>query len=224
MSSNQVTLVRQKKAKKKGRPKNKVTKLAQDVAMLKKELISDVEKKNLYISFAASVVDSNGLMSGVVNSVTQGDGVEERIGRAIKCSGIDFRYHLTANSAVTAAALRVIVIIDKTNSITTAADLLYAGAGFTLGTSRAPMSFYNRNNRETFTILYDKLHDFDYATGDFQVYEKVNIKNPHITKFVDDSALVTENAIRVFAISDQPSAGPAQPAIEWVMSYYYTDL
>ena len=36
MSSNQVTLVRQKKAKKKGRPKNKVAKLVQDVAKLKK--------------------------------------------------------------------------------------------------------------------------------------------------------------------------------------------
>ena len=72
--------------------------------------------------------------------------------------------------------------------------------------------------------FYDKLHDFDYATGDFQVYEKVNLRENHITKFVDDSALVTENAIRVFAISDQPLAAAARPSIEWVMTYYYTDM
>jgi len=60
MSSNQVTLVRKKKPKKASRPKNKVTRLAKDVAMLKKELISDVERKNLYISFAATQIDNNG--------------------------------------------------------------------------------------------------------------------------------------------------------------------
>jgi len=114
MSSNQVTLVRKKKPKKASRPKNKVTRLAKDVAMLKKELISDVERKNLYISFAATQIDNNGTMSAVANSIIQGDGIYERIGRAVKCSGIDFRYHLTANSPTVAAAMRVIVILDKT--------------------------------------------------------------------------------------------------------------
>lgn len=224
MSSNQVTLVRKKKPKKAHRPKNKVTRLAKDVAMLKKELITEVERKNLYVSFAPTLIDDSGVMSAVANSITQGDGVFERIGRAVKCSGIDFRYHITANSAVTAAAMRVIVVLDRDNALTTTADLLYASGGFTVGTSRAPMSYYNRNNRNTFTILYDKLHDFDYASGDFQVYEKVNIREDHICKFVDDSALVTENAIRVFMISDQPLAAAARPGIEWVMAYYYTDM
>jgi len=225
MSSNQVTLVRQKRHRKRGRrPKNKVSKLVRDVAKIKKELITDIERKNLYINFGPLAIDNSGTMSVVANSVTQGDGVAERIGRSIKCSGIDFRYHVTANSAATAASMRVIVILDKTNALVQAADILYNGAGFTLGTSRACMSFYNRNNRNDFVVLYDKLHDFDFATGDFQVYEKINIKNHHTTKFVDDSALVAENAIRVFCISDQPLAGAARPTIEWVMSYYYTDM
>jgi len=203
--------------------RTKVTRLAKDVAMLKKELISDVERKNLYISFAATQIDNNGTMSAVANSIIQGDGIYERIGRAVKCSGIDFRYHLTANSPTVAAAMRVIVILDKTNSISTSADLLHADPTFTLGNSRACMSYYNRNNRETFTVLYDKMHDFDYATGDFQVYERVSLRENHVTKFVDDSALITENAIRVFAISDQGLASAARPTIEWVMAYYYTD-
>jgi len=224
MSTNAVTLVRQRKPRKKAmKPKNKVAKLSRDVAKIKKELATDIERKNLYVNFGPLAIDNSGTMSAVSNSITQGDGVAERIGRAVKCSGMDFRYHVTANSAVTAASMRVIVILDKTNALVQAADILYAGAGFTLGTSRACMSFYNRNNRNDFVVLYDKLHDFDFSTGDFQAYEKVNIKSNHITKYVDDSALVTENAIRVFCISDQPLAGAARPTIEWVMSYYYTD-
>lgn len=202
-------------------------KLKKDVSMLKKQVISNVEVKNDYISFPLQQIDWDGAITTPVQTISQGVDVDARIGRSLRCKGIDFRYHVGANNnnpTFTGNAIRVVVVLDHDASLTQTSDLMYNGlAGFTVGTSRAPLSFYNRNNRPQFTILHDKIHEFDYASGNLQQYEKVTLKTKHKVTYVDNSTLVAENAIRVFMISDKPVAAGDRPYIEWVMNYYYTD-
>jgi len=223
---NATTLVRQKSSRRRKRtPKSdhgKILKLAGEVSKLKK-VVNDTEIKNDYINFDQTQIDYNGSITTPVNAITQGVDVDARIGRSIQCHGIDFRYRVEQNTTAQ-NSIRVIVVLDKDASLTQTADLLYNGlAGFTVGSRRAPLSFYNRNNRSQFTILYDKIHDFDQVTGDCQAYERVKLKTKHKTTFVDNSNVIAENALRVFAISDQAPAAGTRPTLEWAMSYYYTD-
>jgi len=223
---NETTLVKQKSSRRKKRmPKSdhgKILKLVGEVSKLKK-VMSDTEIKNDYINFDQTQIDYNGAITTPVNAIAQGVEVAARIGRDITCRGVDFRYRVEQNST-TPNSIRVIVVLDKDASLTSTSDLFYNGlAGFTVGSRRAPLSFYNRNNRSQFTILYDKLHDFDQTTGDCQAYERVKIKTHHKTTFMDNSTVIAENALRVFAISDQAPAAGSRPTLEWAMSYYYTD-
>lgn len=228
---NETTIVRKKSHRRKSmRPKTekgKVMKLASDVSRLKKQLVQEVEKKNLYLNFPITQIDWNGSITTPLNVPTQGADTDARIGRSITCSGIDFRYRVGCNTNAPLAygnAIRVIVVLDRDASLTATSDLLYDGvAGFTVGTTRAPLSFYNRNNRSQFKILYDKIHDFDNGEGDLQAYEFVKIKTNHKTTFVDNGNVVSENALRVFVISDVAPAGTTRPTLEFAMSYYYTD-
>jgi len=201
--------------------------LKKDVRMLKKKVINDVELKNDYINFSLAQIDWGGAMTTPVNAITQGVDVDARIGRNLTCAGVDFRYHVSANTdspTFVGNAIRVIVVLDHDASLTQPADLLYNGlAGFTVGTSRAPLSFYNRNNRSQFTILHDKIHEFDYASGNLQQYEKVILKTKHKVTFVDNTNVISKNALRVFMISDKATAAADRPTIEWAMNYYYTD-
>lgn len=224
---DRMALAKSKTAKRKrGNKRPKTTKgqlvvLSKKVSKMEKE--NKPEVKNLYTFASATGYDNNGQILVPINAgIAQGTDVSGRVGRDVRCAGIDFRYQVYASVATANAAIRVIMYIDKDNSNTAISDLLYAGVGYSIGTDRAPMSFYNRNNRGTFTILYDKLHEFDLNSGSLQQYEHVKLKTNHVTRFIDNTTTITENAIRIALISDKAISG--LPIFTMLCSYYYSDI
>lgn len=225
--ADRVPMAKAKTAKrKKGLKKPKTTKgqlvvLSKKVSKMEKD--NKPEVKNLYTKVDATGYDNSGTILTPINSaIAQGTDVAGRVGRDIRCHGIDFRYQVYASVVTSNCAIRVIMYVDHDNSNTAISDLLYAGAGYSIGTDRAPMSFYNRNNRGTFTILYDKLHEFDLTSGSLQQYEHVKLKSNHVTRFIDNTTTITENAIRIALISDKAISG--LPIFTMLCSYYYSDI
>lgn len=227
--ADSVTYVPTKKWKR-GKPrrtprtvKGKVSKLQSEVSAIKKATFQTVEKKCVFSTLDPTVIDWSGVISTPLNVITQGDGVNERIGRTVKCNGIDFRYRVKNVLAASQPQIRVIIYLDKKNILPTVSDVLNNDAGLGLNSIRATMAFYNRNNRGDFIVLHDKTHDFDFTSGNFQQAEKFSLKTNHLLKFTGDTTTIAENSVRVLIISDQAVAAASRPSIEFQSCYYYTD-
>jgi len=228
MNQNSTKLVQQKKSFKKGnkKPKSltgKVMKISHELSKLRKDTKPEI--KSALSRLVYTQFDSNGQVIIPINAaIAQGTDIGGRIGRDVQCHGIDFRYYVRSVATTKSTSIRVIVYIDKDNSNTAVSDVLNALAAFTIGNELAPLSFYNRNNRNTFKILYDRIHDFDFASGDLQASVQVNLKTDHITKFIDNSTTITENAVRVLCISSETAASGLGGQLGFVAQYYYTDV
>lgn len=204
------------------RPKKdhgKIQKLQKEVSAIKRSLKQDVEVKNYDATFASTLIDWNGALTTNMFAPTAGTGQTGRIGVDCTITGMEFRFTATAN-ATAASTLRVLLVVDKKNALTAVNTFLQPSL---LGTPGAPLAFYNRNFRNDFTVLYDKVIDFDYSTGNTS-HNFVAKSNKKIKVVFDNtSALCNEGAIKLVFVSNITAAGP-RPTVLFEGRMYYTDM
>lgn len=212
-----------KKKKKVYTPKStrgKVKKLAHEVKAIKKEMKREVEVKNYDDTLAITSIDYNGILSVNLLPITQGIQANARIGDEIMCTGFEFRYVVAAGTTTANSKIRVMMVQDFNNVLSSVTEYLNS---LQVGTALAPLAFFNRANRGDYKVLYDKVHEFDFGTGNLQQIGMVKVPNKIPVKYVTGgSTLVTENGIRMIAISDTAPAG-GRPTINGYWRFYYTD-
>jgi len=146
-------------------PSLKVAKLQSQVRKISKTLKQNVEVKNNDSSFPNTAIDWNGLLTTPIFAPTVGDTRSTRTGAQVSITGGEIRYRVSS-SAVAAASIRVLLVIDKEGTGTALSE--YFDTAGVFGTPTAPLAFFDRDRRANFKVVYDKLHEFDYQTGNLQ--------------------------------------------------------
>jgi len=182
-------------------------------------LKQNVEVKNNDSSFPNTAIDWNGLLTTPIFAPTVGDTRSTRTGAQVSITGGEIRYRVSS-SAVAAASIRVLLVIDKEGTGTALSE--YFDTAGVFGTPTAPLAFFDRDRRANFKVVYDKLHEFDYQTGNLQQYAKIKIPKMQV-QFDDASTTVRKNALRVILVSDITTAGN-RPAFESEARIYFTDM
>jgi len=214
MSDQKISLVPQKKAKKK-KPKKGLQALKAKVDKLSSVAMLD-EVKYATGSTAATQVDFNGTLNSLV-SITQGAAaVNQRLGDGVVISGINFRYvaYITTTTAV--SQLRIILLKDEQ------ANLNVGNVLATVGSILSPLSFYNKEYRGRFKILYDETHTLD-AGQSYQDIKRVSINEMIPIKYAPGLSTVRENDLRVLLISNQAAASADRPYVFYNVRCWYKE-
>lgn len=200
--------------------RGKVMALSKDVKRLKQDLRQEVEVKNYDTNTATAqlfgwdLLSVQSLNAVIPQSIAQGG----RVGDEIMMTGLDLRYVVENTSASILGQARVIVFVDKDNVLPVNQVLFPTGAS---GTANAPMCFYNRQYREKFTILYDKLHTLD-VTENAQYSERIKIPLKLKCNFQAGLTTVLNNMIKIAFIG---SVNPVGSVLQYRMlsRLYYSD-
>jgi len=139
--------------------------------------------------------------NGTVNTLCdpiQGNGVDQREGDSIKMKDIVVRGVIDYNTLGVAEMIRVIIFIDKQNTITTASQLLQ-----TVGVYLATESEKNEDNKFNTKTLYDKT--FMVSANKPQTKFKWVSKLGFHTHFNKGSATINTNALKICYISQNPT-------------------
>jgi len=175
------------------------------------------ELKNLDNNFLATSVPSSGFAT-TFNVPPQGIGQGQRIGDELLVKGIDFRAQIVNNGATTTMT-RVIIVIDYKNTLSSISLLLdFVGSGLTA------MSPYQREFRNTYKVLFDKVFMTDGVSRGQQLVrfsKKFKMGKEVKQTFQPGSGSLTQNVIRTFLVSDV-LVGVA-PTVDAIQRLYYTD-
>jgi len=186
-----------------------------DVSKVKRAMNSEVEIKDTPSTQAATTVDYNGTIFNLWN-LAQGDAHNERVGDSITINGVDFRFRVGGTTASALGVIRVIMFIDKEGTaVTTAAEVLA-----TTGSQLAPLSFYNREYRARYKVLYDRAFTSD-DIQDEQDLVRFVYKKPFKVVFAPAVTTIRKNAVKLLVISNQ--TGAPSPFIEYNIRTYFKD-
>jgi len=178
--------------------KKATTKVSKTVkSYVKKTLASGIENKYIdavYSSYQPTY--SYGFISFLAFPGTQGPGISQRIGNAIKPTKISFRgQYYGGNTHI----LRMIVFRWHPNTAPTGALVLenvYAS------TFRAPFTPYNYENRGMYTILKDKTYNLS-AGGPNNVLINFDLKGKKLAQVKwDQAGANVSNGVYVIMIQD----------------------
>lgn len=152
-----------------------------------------------------------------------GTGSAGRIGDQFRMKSFHMTGVLTINASATYTLARVILLREDCPGTTalTVANVLHDIGGATLGTSKAPLLYYERDGRHRFKILFDKTYllkdvENNAVKINFHKYWK---KGP-IVEFDSGSATVVQNKFYYLVITDEATN---IPAAEWITRYHYVD-
>lgn len=154
-----------------------------------------------------------GLLYTVAN-VPQGDTDTSRDGDSIKCQNLDMRY-LIDSSSVSPAVVRIMVIEDKQNKLSTPADLLT-----TTGVLQAVLSDKKHDRRFQSKVLYDQCHVVSPNSSNDLVYRRVKLALGHHTQFDAGSTTINTGDYKVLVISNR---GTNLPFVSLDTRLTYTD-
>lgn len=169
-------------------------------AMFVKSLVN-VEYKYFDQGASLGVANWNGSLTTLC-APAQGVGALQRTGDSIKMKNLTMRYAWERNpSGINNEICRIVIFIDKENSITTGAQFFQS-----VGTVNAPFQSKFADNKYDSKILYDKLHYVD-------LYHPVTVKSIVIN--IDDhchfdagTTTIDKNAIKFLIISQTAINGP----------------
>lgn len=160
--------------------------------------------------------DYNGTLNSLV-PIPQGDTQSTRDGDSLKIRNLDLR--LQMNSVTSASHVRMVVFIDKLNTITAASDM-YEDAGSVF----AHLSQKKHMNRYDTVVLFDKTYTLNApAVDDNSNIFKLNIPvNRHVT-YEPATTNITAGNLKLLIISDQAPAGAARPSTSFNARVWYID-
>jgi hypothetical protein len=130
----------------------------------------------------------------------QGAGASAREGDSIKLKNFTFRGQLVNNAAT--ESVRLIVVLDKENKLSTGSDLLRV-----TGDTTAIFSDKNIDNKYDNKILWDKTFHLD-STNHTSIPIKFTLKLGFHTHFVATTNTITNNALKIFIISQAATNSP----------------
>lgn len=149
--------------------------------------------------------------------IAQGDGENYRDGSECILKSVEMRYKI--NSYDNPGNLfRVILFRWKPDSALVAPA--WTSVCYTNGSYYAPLSPYNSDYRDQFTIVYDKLHSVDTVTN-IQLARTLKIKLSKIK--VKFSATSTEGSNKLYLAVCSDSASTGHPPILFNCRVRYTD-
>lgn len=214
MSDQKMSLVPQKHHKKK-KPKKGLQALKAKVDKLTQVAMLD-EVKYATGSLPATQIDYNGTLNSLVTISQGAAGLNQRLGDQVAMSGINFRYvaYITTTTAV--SQLRIILLVDEQANLSTANVLA------TVGSTLSPLSFFNKEYRGRFKILYDETHTLD-AGQSYQDIKRVSVNEMIKLKYAPAVSTVRENDIRVLMISNQAPASVDRPYVQYNVRCWYKD-
>jgi len=193
----------------------KASKALQMVSKIQKE-INQREIKNVDNQISAQTVNYNGFLTSF-NVVGQGVGNGQRVGDKLTCEGLDMRFQIV-NSGTTTTMTRCIVLQDYKDTMSSPSQILDV-----VGSGLAPLSPYQRENRNNFKVLYDKVFQTD-SVKQGQVVVKWNYRFPKGNQpsqtYDPGAGTLTENSIRVLFISDLLAT---LPTVDAILRFYYSD-
>lgn len=220
MSEQSITMKKPKRARRRPRRSRgkrgakAIPALAAKVATLSKR-VGRPEIKYATANYSA-LVDYNGTLNGL-STITQGaGGVNQREGDGLTVKSINFRYHAYITTATALSMLRVILFVDEQANMTAGTVLATVGSGL------SPLSFYNKEYKGRYRVLYDKTHSLDTGQA-LQDLEMVKVSKDVHMVFNPGTSTVRANEIRVLLISNQAAASADRPGIDYNCRLYYQD-
>lgn len=188
---------------------------------------SSIEKKYKDIAVASYVMDTTGTVT-VLNSIDEGTGVSQRVGRKVCMKSVQLRGKVVPVDGVTSAVMgRIMLVWDKQPNgvLATIANILSAATS---------ESYINLDNRERFVVLMDKHYGIGYynttattavADNTIKVVNKYK-RLPQGTDVIFDGtgggiADINTGALLLVTIGDQVAGDGAVAAL--VTRIRYTD-
>lgn len=208
-----------RKARKPRRSKKPTTvkALAKVVSNLKREMDDKIELKSYDGVLATTSFNWSGAITTGLCVPSQGVGRSARVGSQIHCVAMDIRYHVQPGIVTTNQAIRVIIFIDRESTVSAVTDVLETAY---LGTSAAPLAFFDRDRRHDFIILHDMVHEFDLDTGNMQQWIRKRIPLKLKVQFDDGTALIQAGNIKALAVSNVAASAPT---LQLITRTYYQD-
>lgn len=191
--------------------RNGTKKLAKQVHKLMRE--NQPELKNTDNTVTGSTPTWSGLITSG-NTIAQGSAVDQRIGDSVRMKGFNLKMQIV-NNAATTTMTRVIVYWDQDNSVSSASQVLV-----NLGTAITPLSPYNRDYRDYFQVLHDKIYTTD-SVSKGQVVLNINRKFNKIQHYAKGLSTPLKGELRILCISDVLSA---PPSVDIYLRQYFIDM
>ena len=141
----------------------------------------------------------NGSVTTLVDP-TQGSGATQRTGDSIRMKDLVLRLVLDYNTLGVAEMVRFIIFIDKQNVITTASQLLQ-----TTGVYLSTESEKNEDNKYLTKVLLDKTIMVSANKPQSKFKWLYQFKKPFHTHYTAGTATITNNAIKLCVISQNPT-------------------
>lgn len=137
----------------------------------------------------------------------QGVGSDDRQGDQIRLKSLHFNGKLSIHASATVSVVRIIIIVDKCNTITSIAQAM--NSTYT-GTARAPYATFNRDTRQNFRVLMDRTYQLESGTNEL-IHFKFNKrwKKGPIVEFNEAASTVSSNAVKVIFLSDSTTNNPS---------------
>lgn len=189
--------------------KKKPTTLKGKVELLDKR-ISSIAGKNKkttewkeFIYNSASTADSSGSVYEIFNPA-QGDGQSERLGDECFLSSINIRGHCTANT--TKQIFRCLVVVDKSNDMSSIGDVLDATY---VGTSNVSNAFREIDKINKYKVLYDQTFAITTTAGETVMLMKAKIPVSRKVVFDTGTTTVMTNSIKLLVLSPTIASPPS---------------
>lgn len=161
----------------------------------------NVEYKYTDTAFSLSAQTWGGMITSLCVPA-QGVGALQRTGDSIKMKTLTMRGSFEYNpTGITYESVRIIIIIDKENSITLGNQYFAA-----TGSNVAPYAPKFADNKFDTKVLYDRIYSINPNT--FNVPFEAVIKIDQHSHFNAGTAVVDKNALKLITIAQSPVNGP----------------
>lgn len=192
------TLAYTKALERKAKKSAPVAKLTRRVGSLAKQVNGDLNWVN--IDAGPTQASSSGAIIGL-SDLAQGQGVGFRDGTTQVLKSLQMKVGVYGIATATVGAfnpatVRVIIYVDKENTIPAANTLLQ-----TTGTAASVLSTYLQLNRHKFTVLYDKIKLLGVNDPEMYFRISVNLKNRQMKYTSTTAASANGNVVKMCIIS-----------------------
>lgn len=207
--------------------KNRWIQPKKSLSTVEKKQVKKIVKKQININSETYhhnvMLNYTNLLAGGVTItdltlVPQGDLDVERTGDRIKTMSFLCRMTLqkTAVGSDPSVSVRIMFVIWKPNDVPVIADILNAGPSG----SQDPLSEYNHDTKQQYTILYDKR--FTLIPGTDVLRRNITIKRKY-AKFIQFVNASTVGTNHLYLVTLTDASGATLPQIAYHNRIYYKD-
>lgn len=189
---------------------------AEKALRIARSLQAHQEKKFAVTGISANIDHDGSVFT--LNNVERGLGDSERVGDRLTVDRVMFEaWRVLPGSATGRFSLRIVIILDKQNTVTSVSDVFLA-----TGSGQAPFLAYVKDRRRRFSVLYDSKgnHMDQYNKGDCLSWDR---KVQTRTQFNSGTDQILTGAIKLLAISSAGESSNTKPLLIGTFRVNYTD-